>query len=60
MKNIFNLIASNASFIKNIFILMILGRLLFIETDNLLLIAEIVGSLCVMMTDLCPNPYLDH
>lgn len=39
---------------------MILARLLFIETDNLILIAEIVGALCVMMTDLCPNPYLDH
>jgi hypothetical protein len=60
MKNFFNLIASNASFIKNIFILIILARLLFIETDNLILIAEIVGALCVMMTDLCPNPYLDH
>jgi hypothetical protein len=60
MKNFFNLIASNASFIKNIFILIILARLLFIETDNLILIAEIVGAVCVMMTDLCPNSYLDH
>ncbi len=60
MKNFFNIIASNSSFIKNIFILIILARLLFIETDNLILIAEIVGAVCVMMTDLCPNPYLDH
>jgi len=60
MKKFFNLLATNASFIKNIFILIILARLLFIETDNLILIAEIVGALCVMMTDLCPHSYLDH
>ena len=60
MKDFFNLLATHSGFIKNIFILIILARLLFVETDNLYLIAEIVGALCVMMTDLCPNPYLDH
>lgn len=60
MKDFFNLLATHSSFIKNIFLLILLGRLLFVETDNLYLIAEIVGALCVMMTDLCPNPYLDH
>lgn len=49
MKKIIELIVNSKSFLKNIFILLILCRLLFIETDQLFLIAEILGSVILII-----------
>ena len=43
-------IIGNPSFIK-LFILVLLGRLFFIETNELVLISEILASIIVIMTN---------
>lgn len=45
---LFATIGKHQSFLKNIIILMILSRLMFLEDNQLALIAEIVASLAVI------------
>lgn len=45
---LFATIGSHQSFLKNIIILLILSRLMFLEDNQLALIAEIVASLAVI------------
>jgi hypothetical protein len=45
----------NKSFIKNVFILLILTRLVCLEENQLILIAEILGSIVMLMTDNGPK-----
>lgn len=46
--NIIELLAKNQAYLKNIVILLILSRLMFLEDSQLALIAEIVASLAVI------------
>lgn len=46
--NIVGLLAKNQAYLKNIIILLILSRLMFLEDNQLALIAEIVASLAVI------------
>ena len=50
IKTLLKSIMGNPSFIK-IFILTLLGRLFFIETNELVLISEILASIIVIMTN---------
>lgn len=43
-------LAEYKAFFRNIFLLLIVTRLLFIEPNQLALIAEILGSLAVLMS----------
>jgi len=45
---LFTTIGKHQSFLKNIIILLILSRLMFLEDNQLALIAEIVASLAVI------------
>lgn len=50
LKFIIDLISKEQSFLKNIFIILIMTRLLFLEDNQLALLAEIVGGLVVIFT----------
>jgi hypothetical protein len=50
--NKFLKILGNLSRLRNIFILIILTRLLFLEPNQLALIAEIIGGVATIMTTL--------
>lgn len=45
---VFTTLAKHQSFLKNIIILLILSRLMFLEDSQLALIAEIIASLAVI------------
>ena len=49
LQKLVELYTTQSSFIKNIFILLVITRLMFLENNQLALIAEIVGGL-VMLT----------
>lgn len=55
LSKLFMLISVNKSFIKNVFILLILTRLVCLEENQLILIAEILGSIVMLMTDNGPK-----
>jgi hypothetical protein len=44
------LFTTQSSFLKNIFILLVITRLMFLENNQLALIAEIIGGLVFLMT----------
>ena len=50
LKFIIDLISKEQSFLKNIFIILIMTRLLFLEDNQLALLAEIIGGLVVIFT----------
>jgi hypothetical protein len=43
------LFTTQSSFLKNIFILLVITRLMFLENNQLALIAEIIGGLVFLM-----------
>ena len=55
LSKLFMLISGNKPFIKNVFILLILTRLVCLEENQLILIAEILGSIVMLMTDNGPE-----
>jgi len=55
LSKLFMLISGNKPFIKNVFILLILTRLVCLEENQLILIAEILGSIVMLMTDNGPK-----
>lgn len=55
LSKLFMLNSVNKSFIKNVFILLILTRLVCLEENQLILIAEILGSIVMLMTDNGPK-----
>ena len=55
--NKFLKILGNLSRLRNIFILIILTRLLFLEPNQLALIAEIIGGVATIMTTLANDTY---
>ena len=50
IQKIIGLAASQSSFLKNIFILIIITRLIFLEDSQLALILEIIGGLIVLVS----------
>lgn len=50
IQKIIALTAGHSSFLKNIFILLIVTRLIFLEDSQLALILEIIGGLIVLIT----------
>lgn len=54
LQKLLELFTTQSSFIKNIFILLVITRLMFLENNQLALIAEIIGGL-VMLTVKEPN-----
>jgi len=48
LKKIYELLLKDHSFLKNIFILVIITRLIFLEENQMALIAEILGSIIVL------------
>lgn len=54
LQKILELFTTQSSFLKNIFILLVITRLMFLENNQLALIAEIIGGL-VMLTVKEPN-----
>lgn len=49
LEKLLELFTTQSSFIKNLFILLVVTRLMFLENNQLALIAEIIGGL-VMLT----------
>lgn len=49
LQKLLELFTTQSSFLKNIFILLVITRLMFLENNQLALIAEIIGGL-VMLT----------
>jgi hypothetical protein len=54
LQKLLELFTTQSSFLKNIFILLVITRLMFLENNQLALIAEIIGGL-VMLTVKEPN-----
>jgi hypothetical protein len=54
LEKLLELFTTQSSFLKNIFILLVITRLMFLENNQLALIAEIIGGL-VMLTVKEPN-----
>lgn len=54
LQKLLELFTTQSSFIKNVFILLVITRLMFLENNQLALIAEIIGGL-VMLTVKEPN-----
>lgn len=54
LQKLLELFTTQHSFLKNIFILLVITRLMFLENNQLALIAEIIGGL-VMLTVKEPN-----
>ena len=50
IQRIIGLAASQSYFLKNIFILIIITRLIFLEDSQLALILEIIGGIIVLVT----------
>jgi len=50
IQKIITLAVSQSSFLKNIFILLIITRLVFLEDSQLALILEIIGGLIVLIS----------
>lgn len=49
LHKLLELFISQNSFLKNIFILLVITRLMFLENNQLALIAEIIGGLVFLM-----------
>ena len=49
LQKLLELFTTQSSFLKNIFILLVITRLMFLENNQLALIAEIIGSLVFLM-----------
>lgn len=49
LHKILELFTTQSSFLKNIFILLVIARLMFLENNQLALIAEIIGGLVFLM-----------
>jgi hypothetical protein len=49
LEKLLELFTSQSSFLKNIFILLVITRLMFLENNQLALIAEIIGGLVFLM-----------
>ena len=49
LHKILELFTIQSSFLKNIFILLVITRLMFLENNQLALIAEIIGGLVFLM-----------
>lgn len=49
LEKLLELFTTQSSFVKNLFILLVVTRLMFLENNQLALIAEIIGGL-VMLT----------
>lgn len=49
LHKILELFTTQNSFLKNIFILLVITRLMFLENNQLALIAEIIGGLVFLM-----------
>lgn len=49
LHKILELFTTQQSFLKNIFILLVITRLMFLENNQLALIAEIIGGLVFLM-----------
>ena len=49
LQKILELFTTQSSFLKNIFILLVITRLMFLENNQLALIAEIIGCLVFLM-----------
>ncbi len=49
LHKILELFTTQSSFLKNIFILLVTTRLMFLENNQLALIAEIIGGLVFLM-----------
>jgi hypothetical protein len=49
LHKILELFTTQSSFFKNIFILLVITRLMFLENNQLALIAEIIGGLVFLM-----------
>jgi hypothetical protein len=50
LQKLLELFTTQSSFLKNIFILLVITRLMFLENNQLALIAEIIGGLVFLMT----------
>ena len=50
IQKIIGLVAGQNSFLRNIFILLIITRLIFLEDSQLALILEIIGGLIVLVS----------
>ena len=50
LRKLLELFTTQHSFLKNIFILLVITRLMFLENNQLALIAEIIGGLVFLMT----------
>ena len=55
IQKIIGLVAGQNSFLRNIFILLIITRLIFLEDSQLALILEIIGGLIVLVTNKAEN-----
>ena len=53
-------IIGNLAKLKNILVLVILTRLLFLEHNQLALVAEIVGSIAVLLNPLSQSDIIDE
>jgi hypothetical protein len=49
LQKLLELFTTQHSFLKNIFILLVITRLMFLENNQLALIAEIIGGLVFLM-----------
>lgn len=49
LQKLLELFTTQNSFLKNIFILLVITRLMFLENNQLALIAEIIGGLVFLM-----------
>ena len=49
LQKLLELFNNQSSFLKNIFILLVITRLMFLENNQLALIAEIIGGLVFLM-----------
>lgn len=49
IQKLLELFTTQSSFLKNIFILLVITRLMFLENNQLALIAEIIGGLVFLM-----------
>ena len=55
LKKIYELLLKDHSFLKNIFILVIITRLIFLEENQMALLAEILGSIIVLVINKTEN-----
>lgn len=49
LQKFLELFTTQSSFLKNIFILLVITRLMFLENNQLALVAEIIGGLVFLM-----------